>query len=240
MSIPSIYYYNVNFANAAFKDIRVRQALAYSINREALAKELLKSTANPGYSILVPGSDAFDPEYNKYSYDPDKSKQLLKDAGLEGGVSATIEIYAGGEPVAEWVQRDAAKVGINLKVRSYDWNSFLARERTPDADVALSSMEWGFLTPYWLSIVGESHSGTNTGGYNSEKFDAEVSKAIAATDPADEKARWRNANDIIVSDVGKLPLFLERTHYAVGKNVNDFVSPAQAWYDLKKVWLSKK
>lgn len=146
----------------------------------------------------------------------------------------------GGEAIAEWVQRDAAKVGINLNIRSYDWNSFLAQNRTPDKDVGFSSMKWGFLTPYWLSIVSSSDSGSNVGGYKSEAFDAAVAKAIAATDPADEIANWREANRIIAADVGKLPLFLERTHYAVGKNVRDFVSPAQAWYDLKKVWLADK
>ncbi|MCR6497984.1 ABC transporter substrate-binding protein [Shinella sp. CPCC 101442] len=240
VSIPSIYYYNVNFANEAFKDVRVRQALVHAIDREALARDLLKGTASPGYSVLVPGSAAFDPAFRDYNFDPEKSKALLKEAGLEKGVSATISIYAGGEAVAEWVQRDAAKVGINLNIRSYDWNSFLAQERTPGADVGFSSMEWGFLTPYWLSIVGNSNSGSNTGGYKSEAFDAAVSKAIAATDPAQEVANWREANRIIAEDVGKIPLFLERTHYAVGKNVRDFASPAQAWYDLKKVWLAEK
>ncbi len=240
VSIPSVYYYNVNFANDAFRDVRVRQALIHSIDREGLARDLLKGTAAPAYSELVPGSAAYDPAFRDFDYNPEKARQLLKEAGYDNGVSGVLSIYAGGEPVAEWVQRDAAKVGIRLDVRSYDWNSFLAQERKAGKDVALSSMEWGFLTPYWLAIVADSDSPFNVGGYKNPAFDKAVAAAIAATDPAEETRQWREANRILAADAGKVPLFLERTHYAVGKNVRGFASPAQAWYDLKGVWLAQQ
>ncbi len=240
VDLPSVYYYNFNEANKVFQDVRVRRALIQSVDRVRLAQDLLKGTVAPAYGMLNPGSDAFDPSFRDYPYDPEKAKQLLSEAGYPNGVSGVLEVYAGGEPVAEWIQRDAAKVGIKLDVRSYDWNSFLARESNVGPDVALTSMEWGFLTPYWLYIVGDSHSSANRGSYHDPAFDDAAHEAITATDPAVIRQKWQEANQIIATDAAKLPIFYDRTHYAVGKNIRDFAEAAQDWYDLTKVWLADK
>lgn len=240
VDLPSVYYYTFNTANETFKDLRVRQALALSIDRAGLARDLLKDTAGPAYGILNPGSDAFDPSFRDYPHDVEKAKQLLAEAGHPDGVSGLLEIYAGGEPVAEWIQRDAAKAGIKLEIRSYDWNSFLARNKKSGPEVALTSMEWGFLTPYWLYIVAHSQSSGNTGHYNNPAFDKAVHEAITAVKAEDIRDKWREANRILAADVGKLPIYYERTHYAVGKNVGGFATPAQDWYDLSHVWLKEK
>lgn len=240
VDLPSVYYYSFNSANKTFEDPRVRQALILSVDRVALARDLLKGTAAPAYGLLNPGSDAYDPSFRDYPYDVEKAKQLLRDAGHPDGVSGELDVYAGGEPVAEWIQRDAAKAGIKLDVHSYDWNSFLAREHSLPPDVALTSMEWGFLTPYWLYIAASSQSGGNSGHYQNADFDKTVSNAITSVDPEAVRKKWQEANRILAEDAGKFPIYYDRTHYAVGKNVRGFAEAAQDWFDLNEVWLAEK
>jgi peptide/nickel transport system substrate-binding protein len=101
-------------------------------------------------------------------------------------------------------------------------------------------MEWGFLTPYWLYIAADSQSSGNSGHYQNADFDKTVTEAITSVDPTTVRDKWREANRIIAADAGKLPIYYDRTHYAVGKNVRGFAEAAQDWFDLGEVWLADK
>ncbi|WP_201318739.1 ABC transporter substrate-binding protein [Paenibacillus sp. EPM92] len=237
--LPSIFYYAFNFDSPYFKDPKIRQAFIYAIDREGLARDLLKNTVSPAFSIQNPGNEAFDPNFKDFSYNPEKAKALLKEAGYPEGFETKLITYAGKEPVAEWIQRDLAKVGIKLKIQTYDWNSYLAVKKAKTPDIGLDSMEWGFVTPYWLYIVAHSNSGSNSGKYVSPAFDQAVDKAILEPNQQKSITYWKEANKIIAEDAGILPIYYDRTHYAIGKNVNGFVVAAQDWYDLNKVWIKQ-
>lgn len=83
--LPSIFYYAFNFDSPYFKDPKIRQAFIYAIDREGLARDLLKNTVSPAFSIQNPGNEAFDPNFKDFSYDPEKAKALLKEAGYPEG-----------------------------------------------------------------------------------------------------------------------------------------------------------
>src|SRR5215472_616484 len=82
---PHIWYWHLNMKDEHFKDIRVRQAIQMAIDKEKMAKELLKGTAKAAWSMLPPACSAYNPDYKPYSYNPEKAKQLLKEAGHPNG-----------------------------------------------------------------------------------------------------------------------------------------------------------
>ncbi|MGD9713497.1 MAG: ABC transporter substrate-binding protein, partial [Thermomicrobiales bacterium] len=131
--VPDIKFYDFetdssvtfifNASNSGVKDARVRQAFAYAINREEIGKQLLDGTCVASPQPWLPSSIAYDQSLTAAgAYDPEKAKQLLKDAGKSEGAAVTVTVIQGQQPavsVATAVQAQVAKVGITLKLR-YD------------------------------------------------------------------------------------------------------------------------
>jgi len=98
-------------------DVRVRQALNYAINRQAIAAALFGHWAQPTDEISLPGMDGYDPTYDDhYQYDPVKAKALLREAGYPNGFHLTIlsSPVFGLDNVSQAIASDLQKVGVTL------------------------------------------------------------------------------------------------------------------------------
>ena len=96
MSVPglNLVYLGMNMTMDPFKDGRVRQAFIHAVNRAKLVKEITKRGNVPAKGVLPPGIAGYDPELESYAYDPEKSKQLLREAGYpEGQGIPPIEVW---------------------------------------------------------------------------------------------------------------------------------------------------
>ncbi len=106
-----------------FDDVRVRQAVNYAINRKPLVEALVPTTTprvQPMASVVTGFEEGLE---GTYPYDPAKAKQLLAEAGHQGGVDAGTFYVANYEPfpeAAQIVQADLAKVGIKIELELYD------------------------------------------------------------------------------------------------------------------------
>jgi ABC-type dipeptide transport system, periplasmic component len=243
---PHVWYLSMNYRNKAIQDKRVRQAIAMAIDRKGMAQHLLKDTATPAYSIQSPGNSAYDPNFVDYKYDPSKAKQLLKEAGYGNGLTMTFETSTDGSgqlipvPMAEWIQRDLAKVGINLKLKTYEWVDYLGKWQQPmSPNVGFNQMSWGFTTPYFLSIIADSKSASNPGQYNNPQVDKWINEAV--TSPSQTKAinLWKKVNNQIAADASIIPVINDKAPYVLAPNVKGFVVPSEEWYDLTNVQLTK-
>src|SRR2546425_4771061 len=83
--------------------------------------------------MVPPATIAYDPKYKPYSYNPERAKQFLKEAGHANGFETVFWTSTSGSgqmiPVAmaEWIQRDLAKVGIRVKLETFDWITYLSK-----------------------------------------------------------------------------------------------------------------
>ncbi|MCR8655960.1 ABC transporter substrate-binding protein [Paenibacillus endoradicis] len=236
--LPIVYYLTLNTANEYLQDVKVRQAITLAIDRESLAKDLLNGYAIPAYSAVNAGSEIYDPQYKPFQYDVEKAKQLLTEAGYPDGLELTLQTYLGTESYVEWIQRDLEKVGVKVKIETYDYNTF-GSLRFMSPDVGINTMDWGFVTPYWLYIVGYSSSTGRYGNYASANFDKAVDLAMNEVDYDQSLEYWKQARDVIDEDAAIVPLFSNRTLVAVSSKVKGFVLPSQNWYDLETVWLEE-
>lgn len=229
-----------NFNNRFAKDLKVRQAIIHAIDRDGLAKTLFGGYALPNYSIVNIGNDAYSPQQRDYAYDPQAARQLLRDAGhAEGSVTFTIVTDVANQPTIEWIRDDLAKVGIIVKIISQEWLSYTSRLASLDPDTALFSMEWGFVSAYWLKLVYDGYVKARGGG--GELLGAELGPAIeaaaVATDAQDAIKQWQAANLLFQQQAGIVPLLTFNRYFTSGANVRGFNVPAQNFYDLAKVWL---
>jgi peptide/nickel transport system substrate-binding protein len=109
----------------ALKDVRVRQALNYAVDRKAIANGLLGEYGTPTEQIALPGGDGFYSS-NKYSYDPKKAKELLAEAGYGDGFTLPVLAYPeqGLGLVVQAIAADLEKVGVKVEVTSVPQSAF--------------------------------------------------------------------------------------------------------------------
>src|SRR5262245_14366357 len=120
----NITHIGVNLQDPILKDKRVRQALAYAIDRESIIRDLLKGQASVAYSVLPVSQWAYEPEVEKYSYNPDRARQLLDEAGRReaGGrprmnlVLKTSTVSA-SRKIAESIQEQWRRIGVALELQ---------------------------------------------------------------------------------------------------------------------------
>ena len=241
-NVPYINYIHLNFNFPPMQDIRVRQAINMAIDREGIAKEIYHGTARAEYGMLSPGTDAYDPSFKSYAYDPEGAKKLLADAGYADGLKLVFEIpqYGTGEIVETWIQRDLAKVGIEVELRKYEWVTYLGKwagGMTPD--IAMNEIGWGMSTPAWIGIVARcdtiAPNGQNSGAYCNKKVDALLDEAIITADPKAAAALYQQANRIIMDDAAFVPVVDDLQPIMLAPNVKGFVNPPEDWYDLSIV-----
>lgn len=231
-----------NFRNTYTKDLAVRQAVIHAIDREGLAKTIFKGRALASANILNIGNSAYSSDQKDYAYDPAQARELLAHAGYKPNeVTFTIITDVANQPAIEWIQRDLDKVGIKVNVISQEWLTYSSKLANLSADTGLFTMEWGFVTPYWLKLAYDAYVVTRGGGEKivSAQLGEAIARAAGQTDAAAAIPDWRAANAIAQKDAAFLPLLTFASHFASSPNVVGFNVPAQNFYDLSRVWLKK-
>jgi len=136
----SFTYLGFNLLDEKFKDKRIRQALAYGIDKENIIKGILLGLGKVATGPNPPTSWAYNPDVKTYSYDPEKARELLKTCGWEdtngdsfldkeGKIFQFTLITNQGnvqrKKCAEMIQHDLSKIGIKVDIRILEWQTFL-------------------------------------------------------------------------------------------------------------------
>lgn len=246
---PHVWYLSFNFDDPIMKNKLVRQAINLAIDRQGMATNLLKDTVKPAYDVQAPANAAYVENTAAYGYNPDKAKQLLAQAGHPNGFSTQMMTSVDGSgqiipvPMAEYIQQNLAKVGIQIQLQTTEWISYLTKwaQGTPPG-VGWAQQSWGMTTPYWLYIATSSTlkapNGPNVGGYSNPQLDQVMQQAITATSESAAVAKWEEANRIVTDDAAIAPIVNDKAPYILSPKVHGFVSASEEWYDLNTVWLS--
>jgi oligopeptide transport system substrate-binding protein len=191
-----VRYLGINTAMPPFNNLLVRRALNHAINKS----KILEVDAGRGViaqQILPPTIPGHDPKYQGYNYDPALAKNLLKQAGLEKGISSTLYTFA-TEPnpqIAKSIQSDLGNIGIRISIKTLDQAKLIELAGTPKTvPLVLSYWVQDFPDPsdfYWPLLSCRS---ATQGEYNwsfacSKFFDQLASKADQMAAPAQRETR---------------------------------------------------
>ncbi|MBQ9504853.1 MAG: peptide ABC transporter substrate-binding protein [Lachnospiraceae bacterium] len=189
-------------------DKRVRQAIAYAIDRETLLNSLLGGNGEIADGVIPSASPFYDENGTKISYDPEKAKQLLSEAGWDG--SQTISYYVGSNDevvvrAAQVVEQNLEAVGINVEIRTVDFATLMEVGGSDEVD--MFSVQYT-ITPndYYADLLtlADTEGESWTGGFFSEKLDKALQATQETTDEAELTKLFREVNEVIVDEV---PLF---------------------------------
>jgi len=206
-----VWYLGLNNEKKPFTDKRVRQALNYAVDKDAIVRDVLKGTGAPSKGPVLPGTWGDEARLKAFPYDPERAKKLLAEAGYPGGFSTTLWVPESGSgmqsPVAmsTVIQSNLKAVGVNVALQTMEWGAFLAKLRTKEQEMfALSWMagaEDPDLVMYPLLHSSQwTPNGPNRAMYRNARFDELLSQARAITDQAKRAEMYREAQRILHDD----------------------------------------
>jgi peptide/nickel transport system substrate-binding protein len=217
-----IQYLAFNVQDEKLKDVRVRQAIAFALDRDLIVKTLLRGHAQPAWSLLPVSHWAYSGEVARYDYDPARAERLLDEAGYWRGVdgvrlhltmkTSTVEDV---RLLAAVLQQQLTRVGIALEVRSYEFATFYS-DVTRGA-FQMYSLRWigGNEQPdifsYVFSTASFSPKGANRSHYSNPRLDDVLADAAESADTARRRADYVEAQQILARDLPAINLWYRDT-----------------------------
>jgi len=210
---PHLWFLILNAKEGPMADKRVRQAINYAIDKKTLVENVLQGTAEVAAGPTPPAfawahNDALEP----YPYDPAKARALLKEAGHDGA-ELTFYVTEGGSgmldpvPMGAAIQADLAGVGLDVKIETYEWNTFLGKVN-PGLEGKADMAEMAWMTndpdtlPYLALRTGAfpDDGGFNSGYYSNPEVDKLLEAARKSTDQAERARLYKQMQEIVHED----------------------------------------
>jgi peptide/nickel transport system substrate-binding protein len=246
IEVPELFTRAIHFntTKPPFDNVKVRQAINYAINRQPIIEKVLSNKAFLATGVLQTSSAGFNPKLKGYEYNPEKAKQLLREAGLEKGFEFEVLVTASTAKWMEAFNQDLNAIGINGKINQMESSTLLKNAREGNYQAVIFSTG-GDVDP--VSFLGRFHSKNhgapgNVTRYTNKQVDELLDQAAKEMDLKKRIELAQKAEEIIVAETPWM-IF----------NYNKAVVLHQPWVhglqpvptdidfqDLSKVWVSKK
>lgn len=230
-SSAAVFWVALDTKLAPLDDVRVRQAINYATDREALVRALLLGYATPANSPLGPVTFGYDPTCPVYAHDVAKAKALLKEAGHPDGISIAIAVQEPQANIAQALQGMWADAGIKLDVRRMEggvWTqaAFASPEKKAQEGTHCVLASWSSgtfdadlqLRPLYYTASAPP-GGANLGFYSNPALDALIDKAGASADPAERKTLYAQAQRTIQADAPHVLLYYPKDLAGISASV---------------------
>ena len=241
IAAPSIIqrYVSFNTHVKPFDNPKVRQAINYAINKDALTKVAFAGYAVPAEGVVPSGVD-YSVKLGPWPYNPAKAKELLKEAGYPNGFETQLWSaynHTTAQKIIQFVQQQLAQVGIKTSVLALEAGQRVERvESVPKPEDAGVRMYYAG----WSSSTGESDwalrpllaseamppKSFNTAYYKNDQVDADIAGALRTTDRAEKSKLYTDAQKRIWEDAPWAFLVTEKIVYARSKRLSGaYVAP---------------
>ena len=235
-------------------DVRVRQALQHGIDRDQIISDLYTENWNKATSILTPGSLGYKDESEKLAFDPDKSNQLLDDAGWTGRdadgfrtrggeqlhILTYVDVYdSTSKPLFQLIQWQLKQLGVNLEIKETDYANY----STVLADPAVGARRngWPEADPIRLTV---NYSSEYLNAFNLQQPDAELDALLAeqltATDTAVRSGIIGKIQDHIIDSAYALPILDDSQVFALQPTLHGLSFGAEARPSFYETWTETK
>jgi len=242
-------YLGFNLRDPILKDVRVRQAIAYAINRQPLIHNLLRDFARPAVSLLPPQSWAYDTSVPSYDYNPGRARQLLDVAGYPAingtrfHLTMKTSTDEGTRLLAAVFQQQLHDVGIVLDIRTFEFATFFSD--VTRGEFQIYSLRWigGNEDPdifeYVYSSARFPPKGANRGYYANPRIDLLIDQARRTGDQATRKQLYGEVQRILAEEVPSINLwYLDNVLVATKRVQNLTLNPSGNYDFLKTAELS--
>lgn len=223
------WYLALNEDKEPWSDVRVRQAIAYAIDREAIVQATSYGTASEN-QLAIPEDSVWFTEYDTYSTDLDEAKRLLDEAGFTGG---TLDFLATSDypetvTAAQIIASNLEPLGIDVQIRQPDFSTWLDEQNSGNFDLLM--MGWlGNIDPDdFYYAQHHSTGGSNAQGYSNPQVDELLDAGRTETDETARKDLYAQAATIIADEASYIYLYNPSVIQAWSPKVEGYAVRADA------------
>lgn len=217
----------INTQRGPLRDVRVRQALNYAVNKQAIARAILRGFAEVPCSVVAKATFGY-AKSECYSYNPSKAKALLAEAGYPNGFEiklfSTSGRYLMDRETVEAVQGQLAGVGVHVRLNLMEWAVFLSSTRRPPDQAEHDLALWAFgpaTNDSDFVLATNFHSsawppaGNNRAYYRNDQVDQLIMEARATVEDSKRKALYSQLIPMIMHDAPAIFLHELKQIYGV-------------------------
>jgi peptide/nickel transport system substrate-binding protein len=240
-----MYYMGLNVTTPPLNQKEVRHAINYGIDRKRIVATALSGVGEPTSIPWPKSSLAYDAsKQNHFSFDLDKSKALLEQAGLAGGFDlpfVTSQALPGLSKMAQVIQSDLAKVNIRVRIEEVEAGELTTR-LTGKRFTHAWDLGFGFnnLHPSTVfSVAFPWRVGNNSSYYESPEYADLVSKLQVVTDPEEGKRLFSQMTDHVLDASFVIPVTPQKRMWATRADVRDVAWGQEDALFLERAWLER-
>lgn len=231
-------YYMISFNNqkGVFSNHKLREAVAYAINREDIVEGALEGDGSAVSCPIAPTCIGYDPNYEFYPQDLEKAKALMNEAGYPNGLNVTIKLNQSSlyTKPAEILQAQLRKIGINLEFELMERATYLSEiYEDMNYDITLYMFSTIYNDPDYI-FYGRLYSGsignTNYANYKNLEADKLILEARSSTDPEMRLSIYKQLSDIVKRDIPFIPLMTSSSSIAFNSKLEGVVPSANSLF----------
>ena len=235
-------HFGFNVNRPPFDNALVRQAMGYLIDREAIAEAILEGYAQPAQIAIPEVHWGWNPDIaESYSFDPDRARELLVEAGYGDGFSATIKVsptYPLEIKMAELIAEAAREVGVEFDILQLEWSTWIdevVSQGDYDAEIVLIS---GGMDPDDFFYQWH-HSGEifNIWRYSTPELDSLLDQARQAVDQNERQQLYFQIQDLLIKEAPMVHIVYRESVMASDDSVKGFVMTGREDMIFKNVWI---
>jgi oligopeptide transport system substrate-binding protein len=228
------------YANPKFKDKNFRHALSMAVNRDEITKQIFNSTRQPSKGYTSPAVAGYEETCGEFcTYNPDKAKQLLTQAGGFTG-KLTLSYNGDGDHKA-WTEAvcNSIKNAVGIDCQATPTATFAVLRQQVNAKKMVGLFRTGWQYDYpaiqnGLEPIYRTGASSNDGGYSNPAFDAALDKAAQAP-AADSDKLYAEAEKILVEDMPAIPLWSVKQQSGISTKLKNAKVDAFGNLDLVNV-----
>ena len=231
-------YIGFNLQDPHTSILPVRQAIAHAINREAIIEYVLGGAARPAAALLPPDHWAGNPGLQGHTYDPERARALLAEAGFSAAQPLQLTYKTSTDAVririATIIQQQLREVGIETRLQSYDWGTFYGDIKS--GHFQMYSLAWvGIKTPDIFRYAFHSGSlppeGANRGRLASTRVDRLIETAGQGDSLVAQAAAYRLLQQELLQLLPYIPLWYEDHVFAARTDIAGYRLARDGNYD---------
>jgi peptide/nickel transport system substrate-binding protein len=229
-------FMGLNYQKGVTKNKLVRQAFNYAVDKDAIVKKILFDTAVRMEGPCSPILFGYHKMEKQYNYNPDKAKQLLKEANFDFNQTVNMRTpqgrYLFDKQISEAVQAYLQAIGVKTELRTYDWPTYVAGLLKPLAETELEVflLGWGpMIMDADTALYGQFHTSVNppkglgAAHYSSPEYDKAIEATRIEQDPKKRLELFKKAGEIVWDDCPWIWLHTEKFVIAYRSNLQNFV-----------------
>ena len=219
--------YSLSFNVKNIPDVKVREALSLSIDRDAICDSILHGTATVPNSYIPAGLIGHDDSAEPFKYDPEAAKALLEEAGYADGYDLRVSVntkYATSVAIATAWQQQAKAAGVNISVDQVDSAAWSDMKKSGGVDCGISNWYVDYNDPdSMLYPVSDGRTDTNSSFWHNDEFKQLMIDGVQTTDTAERQEIYQKAEHILTrEEFASSPLYNETKYYVLNPRVTGF------------------